>query len=1140
MRKTVRYSLLPLLLGATLLMKGETAWAQQPDTTTAYLKEVIARKRMRATLPPSERVGSVRYVRDLKEVFNVDYVMITSEVLYLSRSLNFLAHLRALHDGLDVVIVSTDDIYGQFPEVGLFSEYQSIERFLKDQVYLRWGSRHTQDGRPAYLLLVGDVDEIPIYLDRTLATQYYDEVATDHYYGFLEGKDEVPDLMVGRISVQREEELRRVVDKIYRHQYQGMDGAWRRRALFVWGSFKPGGAYFYTTNLLSSALGLHISGLFRNKGAVVQDVIEAIQEGQGIVSYSGHGSEIQWELIDRTHLRSLTNGDRPALVLSFACQAGRFDWPTDGLGEAFVKQAGGGAVAFYGASRLSSSLDFITLEKYLFEAMAVQGAETLGEAILVAEMKTLPGIRQGAVYNLLGDPALRLWPDPDRLWPSAELNIPPLEVSIQNRDRPIYETDRIRINVAVSNVGTADGENVTVVLYAVNEEEEQIPLMKERTILQIEAGREEEITVFWRPSGARGRHRIVAEVYPGVGQREGFSFNNRAEQEVMVLPYLPNLRVLEEEIRLNPAHMEEGGQVEVSATVHNVGPLPAPGVRVRFFDGDPARGGRIIGPDIDLGDIEAGGEAVASIRWANVLGPYNHRVYVDVDPEDRVDEWKLKDDNLAHQDLYVFMRGEEMALMPRSGSKSVLSISGDYGVWQESESIVDIYGLNLETGEAFAFGDGAGFQKNPTMSGDMVVWQDGSTGNWDIRRYDLLRDQEAPVASLPYSEKEPSISGNRIVWQRSTQSGDWDIYGVDLGSGHRFAVSTVPGTQESPKISGDYVVWQDMRNGDWDIYGYDIGREEEFPICTEPGDQVAPHLYWDTVVWQDAREGRWDIHGYHMGTGKHFFIPTAGHSRRPKVSGSVVVWEEDGRILGYDLRRKSTFLVFSDEEEQAGPYISANRVVWLTRSRGGDALRGRTVAFSAFGLPYLKITPVKDDLALQWEIIGPEKEHRFDVYRKVGSGEYAKINEEPISEVRRFAYTDSNFTRDTKYFYRVERIEDGSVFGPVSIATGDVVPLLGPEEVPTLYELQPNFPNPFNPFTSLPFILGGTGRVSLKIYNTQGQVVRTLVDQILEMGKHTFRWDGRDELGREMGSGLYFYQLRIGRHTETGKMTLLK
>ncbi|UCE18899.1 MAG: T9SS type A sorting domain-containing protein [Gemmatimonadota bacterium] len=94
--------------------------------------------------------------------------------------------------------------------------------------------------------------------------------------------------------------------------------------------------------------------------------------------------------------------------------------------------------------------------------------------------------------------------------------------------------------------------------------------------------------------------------------------------------------------------------------------------------------------------------------------------------------------------------------------------------------------------------------------------------------------------------------------------------------------------------------------------------------------------------------------------------------------------------------------------------------------------------------------------------------------------------------------------------------------------------------VPFEYELSQNFPNPFNTSTAIHYGLLIPARVTLTIHNILGEEVKTLIDREREAGYYTVTWDARDDAGRELSSGIYFYRLKAGQFTATKRMVLLK
>ncbi|MFC2075721.1 T9SS type A sorting domain-containing protein [candidate division KSB1 bacterium] len=121
--------------------------------------------------------------------------------------------------------------------------------------------------------------------------------------------------------------------------------------------------------------------------------------------------------------------------------------------------------------------------------------------------------------------------------------------------------------------------------------------------------------------------------------------------------------------------------------------------------------------------------------------------------------------------------------------------------------------------------------------------------------------------------------------------------------------------------------------------------------------------------------------------------------------------------------------------------------------------------------------------------------------------------------------------RNTTYDFRVAAVDsaqnEGPFAGPVSA-------------LPVVYSLSQNYPNPFNISTVIEFGLSETLPVILKIYDLNGRLVRTLIDRSFPPGHYRLNWDGTDNSGKRLGSGVYFYQIKAGKLHDTRKMVMLK
>jgi hypothetical protein len=95
-------------------------------------------------------------------------------------------------------------------------------------------------------------------------------------------------------------------------------------------------------------------------------------------------------------------------------------------------------------------------------------------------------------------------------------------------------------------------------------------------------------------------------------------------------------------------------------------------------------------------------------------------------------------------------------------------------------------------------------------------------------------------------------------------------------------------------------------------------------------------------------------------------------------------------------------------------------------------------------------------------------------------------------------------------------------------------------EVAKSFELRQNYPNPFNPNTTIEFALTEKADVKLVVYNVLGEQVRTLVNESVVPGSYRVQWDGKNEAGQKVSSGVYLYRLTAGNHAQTQKMIMMK
>jgi hypothetical protein len=160
----------------------------------------------------------------------------------------------------------------------------------------------------------------------------------------------------------------------------------------------------------------------------------------------------------------------------------------------------------------------------------------------------------------------------------------------------------------------------------------------------------------------------------------------------------------------------------------------------------------------------------------------------------------------------------------------------------------------------------------------------------------------------------------------------------------------------------------------------------------------------------------------------------------------------------------------------------------------------------------------------------------FNILRSSAqSSRYTKLNDKliPANRDGRYTFIDNNAEAGARYYYKVEALDTrGNVttHGPIVVSVA----------APVAFDLSQNYPNPFNPSTNIKYQLPQAVQVSLTIYNMLGQQVRKLVSAQQPAGYHTVVWDGRDNFGRRVPSGVYHYRLQAGNFTVTKRMLMAK
>lgn len=276
------------------------------------------------------------------------------------------------------------------------------------------------DPRPAYVLLVGDVDEVPSFPGSGPADLYYGEY-TDDYYA---------DAYVGRFSASNVEQLQPQLDKTrYMAFLSPNEGEWLKHSLTV-DDITPEISVMDPAAALSLNYPLNFEDNTSQKTETTwsESINTIINNGCSYVSYFGHGGPGMWNgNYSNSNVNSLNNRNKYPVVFSITCHAGNFAFSQPCLAEAFMQRKEAGAVAVIAASRpsrsdsnyrlffgenMSNQTTGIGMLRSLFPCVGAdpsQRARTIGQALEVGMLAVARKIRDDfydntEMYNLLGDP----------------------------------------------------------------------------------------------------------------------------------------------------------------------------------------------------------------------------------------------------------------------------------------------------------------------------------------------------------------------------------------------------------------------------------------------------------------------------------------------------------------------------------------------------------------------------------------------------------------------------------------------------------------------------------------------------------------------------------------------------------------
>jgi uncharacterized repeat protein (TIGR01451 family) len=384
------------------------AWAVAPEDKRFAVIEAAA-------VPLLEPEPAAADAWFLAETNRIDYLVVVSRELE-SAALE-LAEYRA-GQGLRVGVAVFEDICDlmanglRTPEAipELLSYAEAVWAEAPWMVVLAGNGSYDYQGT-----LGSEVNHIPPMLVQTAEGLFAaDELMADS------GGDELPDVAIGRLPALTAADLTAMIAKIKAYE-AGFGEAWQNQLVLASDKADLRAGNFTAANAEIAALAgadYPVEVIDLDAVAIASAraaLMNRFKEGAGFIHYTGHGGAQNWSkssLLTKGDVAAMSHTDRPSVTVALSCLVGRYEVPgLDSMGELLMRQSSGGAVAVWGPSGLSRNDPATALGEAFYRAVLQEGSGTLGLAILHA-IRGLQGDLYSrdtlAVYNLLGDPALRI------------------------------------------------------------------------------------------------------------------------------------------------------------------------------------------------------------------------------------------------------------------------------------------------------------------------------------------------------------------------------------------------------------------------------------------------------------------------------------------------------------------------------------------------------------------------------------------------------------------------------------------------------------------------------------------------------------------------------------------------------------
>ena len=996
------------------------------------------------------------------------------------------------------LIIAPDGVVNYLEEFISFKKSQGFDVYLRSlteagttapQIKTTIHDILESDPMLEYVLLIGDVDgfaEFPSF--------YYgpENDVTDQEYTHLIGEDVVPDVFIGRLSIDSLSELAVIMSKTIQYVRDPLayDQNWLDRGLIVAGNYAntypipitpKWTSYWLRDELLEYGYDEVDTVFYPPLQQGAPYIIPSIDEGVGIVNYRGWGDANGWHYPEFhvDDVNDLNNGWLTPVFFSYVCNSNDFANNVDPcLAEAVLR--GGtpsvpkGGVAFIGPSDLHTSTKYNNvINAYMYDAMLNHGVVELGPAMqagqsgLVKEFPAQngPGEAQefyANVYNILGDPSLQVYIDTP-----SEFNF---------STSPVYHSDGF-VDISVTSSNGVPVHKAVISIMSNNEiVAKGITNHAGRFIASIDVGNVSSLNIYANKGGfIQGHSQIMIEENNSTLIIDDIIIETNSGNIVPVLSEMANLTL---SMKNNSSSTSEPVQYELvfmGNVLPNLFSLDIPAISpnssillptINFTCYGLDVGGSVLGKVQDLtGNTQFNFTVemetpVFGIEFLNTASPS-----LDLIPNLQVTNYTQG----AYEDVHLQLSAlSEGANVIENGSSNIVS--------------------NFSS-----------FSSNSHSTNYEIALGDVSYGSDITFRIDFMKDGiifftqnvpmhiEAPTSNFPVAPDNYGYWAydNTDVGFSAKPDFDWveldPNYGGTNGTHHQLDDDDHVDLQMPFPFKYHGITFETItiNSNGWASFvpcEIDYFWNMSIPMYMGPKALIAPFSDdLETIDTDgDGSIDRWiNIYSFYDQSNGRF----------------IIEWSR--ALNGYDEITEETFeIIFYDQS--AMPTETGDGVI---------------------DFQYLHIDDV--DVTKNYSTVGIESPNK----------DYG------------LQYAFNNV-----YSPGAAILQDGRAIRFTTQSPDNYVAPLNIDENITIdqFHLGNAYPNPFNPTTNFNLIVEKTGDATINIIDILGRQVATIYQGVLVKGHYNFSWDGKNNSGMTLGSGAYFTVVKMDKKIEIQKLLMLK